>query len=447
VKGDSEHSSRESILKALQSSFSSTYLTLMSIIQGAGLGYLVFVVDNGCGSFRPVNWLLSGTTFLIILAAWNEYAMGATAFVWVPRFRDSLIPFALGASELLLIRSISLDLRYWFFAAALVSFVALLAFLNMYGMAGREGGQNEGVLNAIKAYRWLNPAWCAICAIVFATFGLIASVPTSSRRRSMVLAVTSLLIILVFLGRGASDWNEVIVEGCADLVNFLSIHHYENPDNYARGPRSYERFFRETGALIAASKNPGLKVYVSEWNSQSTDWRTGLYCGGLLNAFERCGDILEIGGPALFLRHVSARSGDNAFINFDHRTWFPAPNYVVMRLWREHYAPERIQLDGDTGPLNAVVTKSADGKTLYLKIVNPSEEPVPVRLTLKEGFRVGKASMQIVSPDSVTARNSLDEPTKIRLNPHQVRTEGGSIAFTMPRWSAGVVTVGGQQPE
>jgi alpha-N-arabinofuranosidase len=248
-------------------------------------------------------------------------------------------------------------------------------------------------------------------------------------------------------GRGASDWNGVIVERCADLINFLSIHHYENPDNYAQGPRSYERFFRRTGSLIGQSKNPDLRVYVSEWNAQSTDWRTGLYCGGLLNAFERCGDIVEIGGPALFLRHISARSWDNAFINFDHRTWFPAPNYVVMKLWREHYAPNRIQLDGDAGPLNAVVAKSADGKTLYLKIVNPSQKPVPVRLTLKEGFRVGKASMQIVSPDSLSARNSLDEPAKIRPNPHEVRTEGQSIAFTMPRWSAGVATIVRRQPE
>jgi alpha-N-arabinofuranosidase len=248
-------------------------------------------------------------------------------------------------------------------------------------------------------------------------------------------------------GRGASDWNGVIVERCADLINFLSIHHYESPDNYAQGPGLYERFFRRTGSLISESKNLDLKVYVSEWNAQSTDWRTGLYCGGLLNAFERCGDIVEIGGPALFLRHVSARSWDNAFINFDHRTWFPAPNYVVMKLWRKHYAPDRVQLDGDTGPLNAVVAKSADGKRLYLKIVNPSEEPVPVRLTLKQGFRVDKASMQIVSPDSLSARNTLDEPNKIRPVSHDVRTEKQSIAFTMPRWSAGVVTIVSQQPE
>ena len=32
---------------------------------------------------------------------------------------------------------------------------------------------------------------------------------------------------------------------------------------------------------------------MSEWNAQSTDWGTGLYAGGLLNAFERCEDALH----------------------------------------------------------------------------------------------------------------------------------------------------------
>jgi len=242
-------------------------------------------------------------------------------------------------------------------------------------------------------------------------------------------------------GRSARDWNRVTIARCADLIDFLSIHHYENPNNYGQGPRSYERFFRETGSLIAESKNPDLKIYVSEWNAQSTDWRTGLYCGGLLNAFERCGDILEIGGPALFLRHASARSWDNAFINFDHRTWFPAPNYVVMKLWREHYAPHRIQLDGDASSLNAVATRSANRKTLYFKVVNPSKKAVPVRLAVGKSFPLGKASMKIIAPDSLGARNTLDEPNKVRPVSHEVKIDKQSVNFTMPRLSAGVVTI------
>jgi alpha-N-arabinofuranosidase len=243
-------------------------------------------------------------------------------------------------------------------------------------------------------------------------------------------------------GGNGLAWNRVLIERCADKIDYLSIHHYENPNRFAEGPPAYERFFRKTGELIAASRNPKLKIYVSEWNAQSTDWRTGLYCGGLLNAFERCGDVLEIGGPALFLRHVSASGWDNAFVNFDHRTWFPAPNYVVMKLWHDHYAPQRIALEGEPGKLNAVATKSEDGKTLCFKAVNPAEEAVAVELKLASGSSPGTARMQLVAPGSLQARNTLDEPHAVRPIPGRVTIDAGRIRFDLPALSAGVVSIG-----
>jgi alpha-N-arabinofuranosidase len=165
-----------------------------------------------------------------------------------------------------------------------------------------------------------------------------------------------------------------------------------------------------------------------------------LYCGGLLNAFERCGDVLEIGGPALFLRHVSASAWDNAFVNFDHRTWFPAPNYVVMKLWREHYAPQRIALDGPAKPLNAVATKSEDGKTLYVKAVNPADEAVRVQLTLNNDTP-GKTSLQLVAPGDLAARNTLEARDAVRPQPAVVQQDGGTLRFTLPPISCGVVEI------
>jgi len=235
-------------------------------------------------------------------------------------------------------------------------------------------------------------------------------------------------------------WNRVLIERCADQVDYLSIHHYENPDRYTDGPRAYEQFFRKTADLIAASKNPQLKIYVSEWNAQSTDWRTGLYCGGLLNAFERCGDVLEIGGPALFLRHVSASAWDNAFVNFDHRTWFAAPNYVVMKLWRDHYAPQRIALEGRADPLNAVATRSEDGRTLYVKAVNPSDEAVQVEVKLASGVP-GKATLQLVAPGDLTARNTLAARDTVQPQSAAVQQVGATLRFTLPPISCGVVEI------
>ncbi len=237
------------------------------------------------------------------------------------------------------------------------------------------------------------------------------------------------------------EWNRVIIDQCAELIDYLSIHHYENPQRFAQGPFNYERFIRQTGELISKSKNPNLKIYCSEWNAQSIDWRTGLYAGGILNAFERCSDIFEIGGPALFLRHASATAWNNAFINFDHAGWFPAPNYVVMKLWREHYAPDRIAIEGDVKALNAVATKSLNGRTVYFKAVNPTDNEVEVNLSMDEGFKVRKASMEKVAPGSLDAMNSLKAPTKVQPEKGEVQIVGQEVKFKLPSLSVAVVTI------
>ncbi|HPC95857.1 MAG TPA: DUF1080 domain-containing protein [Sedimentisphaerales bacterium] len=250
-------------------------------------------------------------------------------------------------------------------------------------------------------------------------------------------------IKLAACGSGSFDlnWNRRMIESCAELIDYLSIHHYENPDRFADGPYNYERFIRQTGEIITKSNNPKLRIYCSEWNAQSTDWRTGLYAGGVLNGFERCGDVFEIGGPALFLRHVSATAWDNAFINFDQCSWFAAPNYVVMQLWRDHYAPSRIEIAPQSQALNTVATKSQDGKTLYVKTVNASDSAVAVSLELAAGFSPVAATMQMVAPGSLQSRNTLARPQAVRAEPGDVRIENGVLRLTLPALSAAVVTI------
>ncbi len=244
-------------------------------------------------------------------------------------------------------------------------------------------------------------------------------------------------------GGNGLAWNATLIERSADKFDYLSIHNYEDPQRFDDGARAYEAFFRKTGDLIAKSKNPNLKIYVSEWNAQTTDWRTGLYAGGILNAFERCGDFLEIGGPALFLRHVTATGWDNAFINFDQKGWFPAPNYVVMQLWRNAYAPKRLALDGETKGLNCAASQSEDGKTAYLKAVNPTDKPVTVALKV-EGAAPAKAAMQVVAPGALKARNTLEKPDAVKAAEGKVTLEGGVARFEMPAYSAAVVTLSGK---
>ncbi len=241
--------------------------------------------------------------------------------------------------------------------------------------------------------------------------------------------------------RSNMDWNEDVIDNCAENIDYISVHYYEG-SYYASGPTDYEEdYIIYLGNYIASSDNPNIKIYNSEWNFQTTDWRTGLFAGGILNAYERTSDFFEIGGPALFLRHQSASGWDNAFINFDHTGWFPAPNYVVMKLWRDNYAPYRISMTGNTGNLNAVATLSDDGSEIYVKVVNPTAEEIPVKLIISEDFDAASASMQMVAPGSLYARNTLENPNEVHAEEVYVSLNDQIVRFTMPRLSAGVVKV------
>lgn len=234
-------------------------------------------------------------------------------------------------------------------------------------------------------------------------------------------------------------WNRSLIDACASLIDYVSIHNYEDPRNFDAGVRRYENLLVELANYIANSANSDMEIYNSEWNAQSTDWRTGLYAGGLLNAYERQGRKFTMGGPALFLRHTSAGAWDNAFINFDHAGWFPAPNYVVMKLWWDNYAPEFLPVEGDQRGCNIVATRGEDGGLVVIKAVNPEDQARSVEVDLNGDFSLKTASMQVVAPGSLRARNSLDDPTAVHPETGVARLNGTRVRFDLPAYSTAVV--------
>jgi alpha-N-arabinofuranosidase len=246
-----------------------------------------------------------------------------------------------------------------------------------------------------------------------------------------------------------ANWDPRLIADAAGLFDVLSPHYYngllrEHAPDYKDDPRKYEEFLVERGELIKKSANPKIKIYVSEWNlthgAWGNDWRVGLYAGGILNTFERQGDLVTMACPALFLRKTSARAWDNALVNFDQSSWFPAGNYVVMKLWRESFAPNLLAIEGTDRPLNVVASKTDDNGTLFLKVVNPDGEAHEAAFTL-DGFAAGAATMQLIAPGSETAKNSLEKPDVLKAVEAPVTRSGNTVRVTMPAWSAGVIKV------
>lgn len=244
-------------------------------------------------------------------------------------------------------------------------------------------------------------------------------------------------------------WDPRIIADAGKLFDILSPHYYNgiafDPD-FAGDPYKYEEFLKGRGEIIKKSENPNIKIYVSEWNLTTSkyknDWHVGLYAGGILNAFERQSDIVTMSCPALFLRKQGVTdSWDNALINFDQKTWFPAGNYVVMKLWRDSFAPNLLAVEGPDRPLNFVATRSADKQTVFLKAVNPTNTAIEAAIRLDGDLTPKAATMQIVAPGGGNVRNTLEQPGNIKVVPAAATVENRTVKFTMPPLSAGVVKV------
>lgn len=253
-------------------------------------------------------------------------------------------------------------------------------------------------------------------------------------------------------------WDTEIIKGAGKSFDYLSVHRYDDPNGFAFNPWDNAKFYAAHRQAIAESDNPNIKLFSSEWNAQSTDWRTGLHAGGYLNCVERVADVVAIAAPALFLRHKSATGWDNAFVNFDNSRWYPAPNYVVMKLWRDSYAPNLLalsssspELSGETPVVNAVATKSEDGKTLYFKSVNCMPEGVEYKLNVADvDITDATVTATCVSPeladdeeakDKLFKRNTLEDPYFISPKEVPASLVDGTISIEAPSYSALVVKI------
>jgi len=191
--------------------------------------------------------------------------------------------------------------------------------------------------------------------------------------------------------------------------------------------------------MIAASPNPNVKLFISEWNLNSTDWRTGLFAGGFLNACEQR-EVVGMGAAALFLRRTDAPDWNNAFINFDYKDLFVAPNYQVTELWYDHFSRYLLNYEGETGDLSVVTTLSENGRDVIVKIVNPTENACDLIIN-GDWKGLSGATYDFYAPGSLTIANDMDAKHAIALKHASPAVRNGNVTLNVEPLSAGVLTL------
>jgi len=192
------------------------------------------------------------------------------------------------------------------------------------------------------------------------------------------------------------NWSQKVIDIAGDNFDILGCHNYEyEPENYQWGIQRISDYLVKLDHFIHNSSHPSIKIAVLEWSSCRTyDWSAGLHAAGSLIAYERLSPAIDMTCPALLMRNTTDNPEWRSFIYHDHVSWFPGSGYVVEKLFREHYAPVQLAFTSGTfkdiskrelffndisqmkpedwtaGTIDAIATKTEDGKRIIIKAVN-----------------------------------------------------------------------------
>ena len=257
--------------------------------------------------------------------------------------------------------------------------------------------------------------------------------------RDFSIAMRKIDPTIKIIACGGFKEDEDFIKRSGNYFDYLSLHHYEQQNGYATGPIRLGEQYDNYAKIISEGPNPNIKLFISEWNLNSIDWRTGLFAGGFLNTCE-ARDVVAMGAAALFIRRTDAPDWNNAFINFDYKDMFKAPNCQVTELWYDHFSKYRLAFSGETGNLSVSTTMEENGSGVILKVVNPTEEPAVLRI--KGDWKgVKDTAFEYYAPGSLTVANSMENKNAVALQKVTPKTEGNDVVLSVPALSAGVLTI------
>jgi alpha-N-arabinofuranosidase len=232
-------------------------------------------------------------------------------------------------------------------------------------------------------------------------------------------------------------------------IDVLDEHYYMDAHTAQRAAHKYDNRPRD-----------GSKVFVGEWATRegapTTNLNAALADAAFLTGMERNADVVIMSCYAPLFVNVNkgGMQWPSDLIGYDALTSYGSPSYYVQKVFNTHLGDAVVQssISGvaqvapaapppstrpnarkpDLSPIDQLycsVTKDSATGTLYLKVVNVSDEPTPVHITLA-GISPAPTAQAITISGNPKDTNTLTDPEKIL--PVTSTVEGIAEAFDHP---------------
>jgi alpha-N-arabinofuranosidase len=268
-------------------------------------------------------------------------------------------------------------------------------------------------------------------------------------------------IKIIATGDNNLEWNRTVLTIAGKNIDYLSVHHYYG-DAETKGDTNnlwarqlhYERFYREMQQMIHELV-PGrdINLAVNEWNTTFSPPRqhsmeSAVYAARLMNVFERSGDVVQMSAVSDL---VNGWTG--GIIQASRHKVFVTPTYLVNALYASHLGRDRLSsnlqgpifdssFEGKAVPtVDAVVSRSADGKRIFIKAVNTDPaNPITSKISLRGVAIASHAQIETLTSDSLTTANDFSQPDAVHVTATQI-VAGPSFIVTLPEHSVSVITL------
>jgi alpha-N-arabinofuranosidase len=268
-------------------------------------------------------------------------------------------------------------------------------------------------------------------------------------------------IRFIAVGDNDMEWNRTVLREVGRYIDYLAIHHYYgrrpmagDVRNLMARPLFYERFYDQVQRLIR-DEVPGrsIQLAINEWGldlpaSAQYSMLSALYGARLMNVFERTSPLV---GMTAVSDLVNGWPG--GIIQASRHGTFVSPLHHVNRLYQEHLGRDRLRTRVESPTfdssregsgvayVDAVATRSADGREIYVKLVNTDlVDDLDARIDLR-GVRIAPtAELEVLTADALETSNGFRTPDAIR-PVRQMIPAGERFTLRLPKHSIAVLTL------
>jgi alpha-L-arabinofuranosidase len=210
-------------------------------------------------------------------------------------------------------------------------------------------------------------------------------------------------------------------------------------DDLGEGRKVDALFTRMEKLVREWAPNTPLKACVLEENGGRHDLQRALGHAAILNATQRHGDFVLIDCPANCLQPWQQNDNDwdqgQVFFTSSRAWWMPP--YFAQQMASANHLPLRVAIEthspGDA--LDVLATRSDDGSTLVLKVVNISDKPHRAAVEIAGLGEIASQAEGTALTGQLANSNPPDDPQTIRPTHSLVNDVGQRFDYDFPAYS------------